>query len=68
MQALMNNFSVIIQAMKEKKEAYVEAYPDEAAEVQRRISSRNVVALGQYTLQKRAGYVMIQNVHQLPHQ
>ena len=33
MQALMNNFVVIIQAMNEKKEAYVEAYPDRVAEV-----------------------------------
>ena len=50
MQALMNNFDVIIQAMNEKKDAYVKTYPDKAAEVQMRINSRNVVAPGQYTL------------------
>ena len=50
MLALMNNFAMIIQAMNEKKDAYVKVYPDRAAEVQRRINSRNIVAPGQYTL------------------
>ena len=54
--------------MNEKKETYVKAYPDRAAEVQRRINNRNVVAPGQYTLQKRMRYVVVQNVQQLPHQ
>ena len=49
----MNNFAKIIQAINEKKETYVKAYPDRAVEVQRRINNRNVVVLGQYTLQKR---------------
>ena len=64
MQALMNNFAAIIQAMNEKKETCVKAYPERAAEVQRKMNSRNVVTPGQYTLQKRAGYVVIQNVQQ----
>ena len=68
MQALMNNFSAIIQTMNEKRETYVKAYPNRAAEMQRNINSRNVVAPGQYTLQKRTGYVVVQNVQQLPHQ
>ena len=45
MQALMNNFTVIIQTMNEKKAMYVKTYPDKVAEVQRRINSRIVVAL-----------------------
>ena len=32
MQALMNNFSMIVQVMNEKKDAYVKAYPNRAAE------------------------------------
>ena len=62
MQTLMNNFDVIIQTMNEKKAMYVETHLNKATEVQRRISSKNVVAPSQYTLQRRAGYVMIQNV------
>ena len=62
MQALMNNFVVIIQTMNEKKAIYVETYPDKVSEVQRRINNRNVVAPGQYTLQKRVGNIIIQNV------
>ena len=62
MQELMNNFVVMIEAMKEKKNAYVKTYLDKATEVQRRINSRNIVAPSQYTLQKRVGYVMVQNV------
>ena len=56
MHVLMNNFATIMQTMTEKKDTYVKAFPDRAAEVQRRINSRNVVAPSQYTLQKRAGY------------
>ena len=33
MQALMNNFVVIIQAMNEKKDAYIKAYLDKVAKV-----------------------------------
>ena len=58
----MNNFAAIMQTMNEKKATYVKAYPDKAVEVQRRINSRNIVAPGQYTLQKRAGYVMVQHI------
>ena len=50
MQVLMNNFSIIIQIMNEKKATYSKTYLDKAAEVQRRINSRNIVAPGQYTL------------------
>ena len=64
MQALMNNFAEILQAMNEKKAAFVATYPDRAAEVQRRMNSKNIVAPGQYTLERRAGYVMIRNVQQ----
>ena len=66
MQTLMNNFAVIIQTMNEKKAMYVETHLDKVAEVQKRINNKNVVAPGQYTLQRRAGYVMIQNVQQAP--
>ena len=33
MQALMNNFTMIIQTMNEKKAMYVKTYPDKAVEV-----------------------------------
>ena len=66
MQTLMNNFAVIIQTMNEKKAVYVETHPNRAAEVQKRINNKNVVAPGQYTLQRRESYVMIQNVQQAP--
>ena len=66
MQTLMNNFVVIIQTMNEKKAMYVETYPNKAAKVQRRIRRKNVVAPSQYTLLRRVGYVMIQNVQQTP--
>ena len=46
MQALMNNFVVIIQVMNEKKDVYVKAYPDKATKVKRRINNKNVVAPG----------------------
>ena len=52
----MNNFSIIMQTMNEKKDTYAKAYPNRVVEVQRRINNRNVVAPSQYTLQKRAGY------------
>ena len=66
MKTLMNNFVVIIQTMNEKKAVYVETHLDRAVEVQKRINSKNVVAPSQYTLQRRACYVMIQNVQQAP--
>lgn len=47
MQALMNNFTVIMQTMNEKKATYVGTYPDRAAEVQRRINNKNIVAPSQ---------------------
>ena len=50
MEVLMNNFTMIIQTMNEKKAIYVETYPNKPTELQRRINSRNVVAPGQYTL------------------
>ena len=59
MQALMNNFSEIIHAMNEKKDAYAKAHLDKATKIQRRINNRNMVSSGQYTLRKRAGYVVI---------
>ena len=62
MQTLMNNFVVIIQTMNENKAMYVEAHPNRVVEVQKRINNKNVVAPGQYTLQRREGYVMIQSV------
>ena len=64
MQALMNNFVVRIQTMNEKKAIYAKTYLDRVVEVERRINSKNIVALRQYTLQKRAGYVMVENVQQ----
>ena len=63
MYVLMNNFSAIMQTMNEKKATYVKTYPDRVADVQRRINNKNIGAPGQYTLQKRAGYVIMQNVH-----
>ena len=68
MQTLMNNFAEILQAMNEKKATFVETYPVRAAEVQGRMNSKNTVAPSQYTLQRRGGYVMIQNVQQAPSQ
>lgn len=64
----MNNFAEILQAMNEKKATFVATYLDRAAELQGRMNSKNVMTLGQYTLQKRGGYVMIQNVQQAPSQ
>ena len=40
----MNNFSVIMQTMSEKKATYAKTYLDRATKVQRRIDSRNIVA------------------------
>ena len=66
MQALMNNFAKIIQAMNEKRDAYTKAHPDKVVEIHKRINNINMVSLGQYTLQKRIGYVVVQSVQQTP--
>ena len=68
MKVLMNNFAIIMQTMNEKKATYAKTYPDRATEVKRRINNRNIVSPGQYTLQKRVGYVMVQHVQQAPPQ
>ena len=57
-----------MQTMNEKKAAYVKAYPDRATEVQRRINNRNIVSPSQYTLQKKVGYVIVQNIQLVPPQ
>lgn len=46
MQALMNNFAEILQVMHEKKATFFATYPDRAAEVQRRMNNKNIVAPG----------------------
>ena len=38
----MNNFATIIQAMNEKKETYVKAYPNRVAKVQSKINRRYI--------------------------
>ena len=62
MHVLMNNFSTIMQTMNEKKVTYVKSYLDRATKVERRISNKMIVSLGQYTLQKRVGYIVVQNI------
>lgn len=62
----MNNFAEIIHAVNEKNDVYAKAHLDKAIEIQRRINSKNMASLGQYTLRKRARYVVIQSVQPTP--
>jgi hypothetical protein len=66
MDMLMNNFAGIMQTLNEKKGILAKAHPDISAEVERRINRRMVVTLGQYTLQRRARYVVDWNVQYVP--
>ncbi len=52
--------------MNENKDIFIMTHLDKATEIQRRMSGRNVVTPGQYTLRKRAGYVMVQSVQLVP--
>lgn len=62
----MNNFVGIMQTLNEKKGILAKAYPDRVVEVERRINSRMVVTPSQYTLQRRDGYLVAQNVQYNP--
>lgn len=50
MNALMNNFVVIMKTMNEKKNILVKAYPNKALEVERRINNKMIVTPSHYTL------------------
>ncbi|OYD06015.1 hypothetical protein [Paludifilum halophilum] len=62
----MDNFVGIIQTLNEKNKNFTQCYPDKATKVENRLASRLIINLGQYTLQKRARYVIEKSVQSIP--
>ena len=57
----MNTFSEIMDAMNEKKQFFIDSYPDKAREVIRRLAFTPNVGAGHLIVQKRPGYTIIQS-------
>ena len=56
---LMNNFPEIMEVMNEKKQFFINSYPDKAREIMRRLAFTPKVGTGQITIQKKPGYTVI---------
>lgn len=63
---LMDNFLGFMQNLNEKKEILTKTYPDKAIKVEKRLTCKKILNPGQYTLQRKVGYVMAKSVHPLP--
>ena len=50
-----------MEAMNEKKQFFIDSFPDKAKEIVRRLAFTPNVGVGQIIVQKRPGYIVIQN-------
>ena len=66
MDMLMNNIFGIMQTLNEKKYIIIKTYLGRAIEVERRLNNRIIVTLGWYTLQRKARYIVTQNMQYVP--
>ena len=55
----MNNFPTIMEAMNEKKQFFIDSFPDKARENMRRLDFTQNVGVGQIIVQKRPCYTVI---------
>ena len=56
---LMNTFPKIMEVMNEKKQFFIDSYPDKAREVMRRLAFTPNVRTDKIIVQKRPGYTII---------
>ena len=56
---LMNTFPKIMEAMNEKKQFFINSFPDKAREVMRRLGFTPNIGVGQLIVQRRPGYTII---------
>ena len=61
MNKLMNNFPKIMEVMNEKKQFFINSYPDKAKEVMRSLAFTQNIGVFQIIVQKKPGYTIIQN-------
>ena len=63
---LMDNFAGIMQTMNKKKNILTQAYLDKAIEVERMLSRKMILNLGQCILHKKFGYIVARSVQYVP--
>lgn len=57
----MSTFPEIMEAMNEKKQFFIDSFPDKAREIMRRLTFTLDVGVGQIIVQKKPSYIVIQN-------
>ncbi len=57
----MSKFPKIMVAMNEKKQFFIDSYPNKAKEVMRRLAFTPNIGASQIIVQKKPGYTIIQN-------
>ena len=61
MKKLMSTFPEIMEVMNEKKQHFINSFPDKVGEVMRRQGFTPIIGAGQIIVQRRPGYTIIQN-------